>query len=149
MNDIMKTYLKMLHVFAPTAAQAEGTIFTLSTISTSSIEEVAEAAPDATKWFQLYIYKDRYESIAIVLNFYYIRTHRPRPTAVMISSVHVAFALFNRRPTLLEILYLLFSSFQYFALYGLPPNRLVRHKVNKKLRVHIWLSFVSVKSQKI
>ena len=41
------------------AAQAMGTIFILSTISTSSIEEVAEAAPKAVKWFQLYIYKDR------------------------------------------------------------------------------------------
>lgn len=34
-------------------------MFTLSTISTSSIEEVAQAAPNALKWFQLYIYKDR------------------------------------------------------------------------------------------
>ncbi|XP_028175099.1 hydroxyacid oxidase 1 isoform X2 [Ostrinia furnacalis] len=41
------------------AAEAEGTIFTLSTIATSSIEEVAEAAPKAIKWFQLYIYNDR------------------------------------------------------------------------------------------
>ena len=41
------------------AAQEKGAIFILSTISTSSIEEVAEAAPDAVKWFQLYIYKDR------------------------------------------------------------------------------------------
>ncbi|CAB3248336.1 unnamed protein product [Arctia plantaginis] len=41
------------------AAQEEGTVFTLSTIATSSIEEVAEAAPLATKWFQLYIYNDR------------------------------------------------------------------------------------------
>ncbi|XP_061711566.1 2-Hydroxyacid oxidase 1 isoform X2 [Cydia pomonella] len=40
-------------------AQAEGTIYTLSTIATSSIEEVSEAAPDAIKWFQLYIYNDR------------------------------------------------------------------------------------------
>ena len=39
------------------AAQAAGTVFTLSTISTCSIEEVARAAPDAVKWFQLYIYK--------------------------------------------------------------------------------------------
>ena len=31
----------------------------LSTISTSSIEEVAAAAPTANKWFQLYIYKNR------------------------------------------------------------------------------------------
>ncbi|CAG9782926.1 unnamed protein product, partial [Diatraea saccharalis] len=41
------------------AAQAERTIFTLSTIATSSIEEVASAAPEAIKWFQLYIYTDR------------------------------------------------------------------------------------------
>lgn len=32
---------------------------TLSTIATSSIEEVSEAAPNCLKWFQLYIYKDR------------------------------------------------------------------------------------------
>ncbi|CAH0557317.1 unnamed protein product [Brassicogethes aeneus] len=41
------------------AAQGLETVFTLSTISTSSIEEVAQAAPRALKWFQLYIYKDR------------------------------------------------------------------------------------------
>lgn len=41
------------------AAEKEGLIFTLSTISTSSIEEVAAAAPNCVKWFQLYIYKDR------------------------------------------------------------------------------------------
>ena len=31
----------------------------LSTISTTSIEDVAAAAPKGNKWFQLYIYKDR------------------------------------------------------------------------------------------
>ncbi|KAL1140085.1 hypothetical protein AAG570_000017 [Ranatra chinensis] len=36
-----------------------GSIFTLSTLSTSSIEEVAAAAPDTIKWFQLYVYKQR------------------------------------------------------------------------------------------
>lgn len=41
------------------AAEAAGTIYTLSTIATSSIEEVAEAAPKGIKWFQLYIYRDR------------------------------------------------------------------------------------------
>ena len=39
------------------AAQAAGTVYIMSTISTCSIEEVAEAAPEAVKWFQLYIYK--------------------------------------------------------------------------------------------
>ncbi|CAH2229897.1 hydroxyacid oxidase 1-like [Pararge aegeria] len=41
------------------AAEAQGVIYTLSTIATSSIEEVADAAPNAVKWFQLYIYNDR------------------------------------------------------------------------------------------
>ncbi|XP_035430846.1 uncharacterized protein LOC118263143 [Spodoptera frugiperda] len=49
------------------AAQAEKTIFTLSTIATSSIEEVAEAAPDGVKWFQLYIYNDREVTRNLVL----------------------------------------------------------------------------------
>ena len=41
------------------SAEKNGTIFILSMISTSSIEEVTAAAPNAIKWFQLYIYKDR------------------------------------------------------------------------------------------
>ncbi|CAG0918188.1 unnamed protein product [Notodromas monacha] len=41
------------------AAQAMGTVFVLSTIATSSVEQVAAAAPDCIKWLQLYIYKDR------------------------------------------------------------------------------------------
>ncbi|XP_023953948.2 2-Hydroxyacid oxidase 1-like [Bicyclus anynana] len=41
------------------AAEAEGVIYILSIISTSSLEEVAQAAPNAIKWLQLYIYKDR------------------------------------------------------------------------------------------
>ncbi|VVC95442.1 2-Hydroxyacid oxidase 1 [Leptidea sinapis] len=49
------------------AAQSEGVIYTLSTISTSSIEEVAEAAPNAVKWFQLYIYNDREITKKLVL----------------------------------------------------------------------------------
>jgi isopentenyl diphosphate isomerase/L-lactate dehydrogenase-like FMN-dependent dehydrogenase len=42
------------------AVGAAGSVFILSTLSTSSIEEVAAAAPDTIKWFQLYIYNDRY-----------------------------------------------------------------------------------------
>lgn len=41
------------------AAQEKGALFCLSTLSTSSVEEVGAAAPNARKWFQLYIYKDR------------------------------------------------------------------------------------------
>ncbi|XP_037089092.1 peroxisomal (S)-2-hydroxy-acid oxidase GLO3-like [Pollicipes pollicipes] len=48
------------------AAEQMGTIFTLSTISTSSIEQVAAAAPRATKWFQLYVLKDRAMTVRMV-----------------------------------------------------------------------------------
>ena len=41
------------------AAARHGIVYTLSTITTNSIEQIAEAAPDGTNWFQLYIYKDR------------------------------------------------------------------------------------------
>ncbi len=40
------------------AAAAAGVPFTLSTMSSRSIEEVAAAAPDATRWFQLYAQAD-------------------------------------------------------------------------------------------
>ncbi len=40
------------------AAAAAGIPFTLSTTSSRSIEEVAEAAPDARRWFQLYVQRD-------------------------------------------------------------------------------------------
>src|SRR6476659_5315527 len=49
-----------------TAAQAAGIPFTLSTMGTASIEAVAEAAPDGRKWFQLYMWKDRERSMALV-----------------------------------------------------------------------------------
>ncbi|XP_040407605.1 hydroxyacid oxidase 1 isoform X3 [Cygnus olor] len=41
------------------ACQATGTGMMLSSWATSSIEEVAEAAPDSLRWLQLYVYKDR------------------------------------------------------------------------------------------
>jgi 4-hydroxymandelate oxidase len=41
------------------AAAAAGIPFTLSTMSNRSIEEVAAAAPDGIRWFQLYVQRDR------------------------------------------------------------------------------------------
>jgi 4-hydroxymandelate oxidase len=41
------------------AAAATGTTFCLSTMATTGIAELAEAAPDATRWFQLYVFRDR------------------------------------------------------------------------------------------
>jgi 4-hydroxymandelate oxidase len=41
------------------AAARAGTVFCLATIATSSASEVAEAAPDALRWFQFYVFRDR------------------------------------------------------------------------------------------
>jgi len=48
------------------AAGAAGTVFILSTLTTYSLEDVAAAAPDTIKWFQLYVYKDRDLTRALV-----------------------------------------------------------------------------------
>lgn len=48
------------------ACQLMNTIYIMSTLSTTSIEEVALAVPGATKWFQLYIFKDRKTSVELV-----------------------------------------------------------------------------------
>jgi L-lactate dehydrogenase (cytochrome) len=40
-------------------AERAGIPYALSTLGTTSIEDVAAAAPDARKWFQLYVWRDR------------------------------------------------------------------------------------------
>ena len=40
-------------------AERFGVPYALSTLGTTSIEDVAAAAPDARKWFQLYVWRDR------------------------------------------------------------------------------------------
>jgi L-lactate dehydrogenase (cytochrome) len=56
-------FTRMMHhegeLAAARAAQRAGVTFSLSTMGTASIEEVAAAAPYAGKWFQLYVWKDR------------------------------------------------------------------------------------------
>nr|CAH0098648.1 unnamed protein product [Daphnia galeata] len=67
-NRSMNTTALGFSVSAPfgIAAAAHGIIYILSTIATSSIEEIAEAAPNGTNWFQLYIYKDRQATIDLI-----------------------------------------------------------------------------------
>ena len=48
------------------AAAAAGIPFSLSTLGTTSIEDVAAAAPTGRNWFQLYMWKDRDRSMALV-----------------------------------------------------------------------------------
>ena len=48
------------------AAGAAGIPFSLSTMGTASIEDVAAANPQGRNWFQLYMWKDRDRSMALV-----------------------------------------------------------------------------------
>lgn len=41
------------------AAAAAGTVMVVSTMATTSLEDVAAAAPDAPRWFQFYVHRDR------------------------------------------------------------------------------------------
>ncbi len=63
-------FTRMMHtegeIAGAQAAEAAGIPFSLSTMGTRSIEEVAEAAPNGRNWFQLYMWKDRDRSMALV-----------------------------------------------------------------------------------
>ena len=48
------------------AAAAAGTLMCLSTMATATPEEVAAAAPGAPRWFQLYVFRDRGITRALV-----------------------------------------------------------------------------------
>lgn len=48
------------------AAAAAGIPFSLSTLGTASIEDVATAIPQGRRWFQLYMWRDRDRSMALV-----------------------------------------------------------------------------------
>jgi L-lactate dehydrogenase (cytochrome) len=56
-------FTRMMHTEGETAvarvAERIGIPYSLSTLGTTSIEDVAEAAPLASKWFQLYVWNDR------------------------------------------------------------------------------------------
>ena len=53
-------------VAGATAAEAAGIPYALSTMGTTAIEDVAAAAPNGRNWFQLYMWKDRERSMALV-----------------------------------------------------------------------------------
>lgn len=63
-------FTRMMHTegeLAGCTAAADANIpFALSTMGTRSIEEVASAAPEGANWFQLYMWKDRERSMALV-----------------------------------------------------------------------------------
>lgn len=63
-------FTRMMHtegeVAGATAAAAAGIPFALSTMGTTSIEGVRDAAPEGRNWFQLYMWKDRERSMQLV-----------------------------------------------------------------------------------
>ncbi len=63
-------FTRMMHtegeVAGAMAAGAAGIPFTLSTMGTTSIEDVKAANPHGRNWFQLYMWKDRDASMALV-----------------------------------------------------------------------------------
>ncbi len=63
-------FTRMMHtegeVAGATAAAAAGIPFSLSTMGTTSIEGVRDAAPNGRNWFQLYMWKDREKSMQLV-----------------------------------------------------------------------------------
>lgn len=63
-------FTRMMHaegeVAGATAATAAGIPFALSTMGTTSIEDVAAADPGGRHWFQLYMWKDRERSMRLV-----------------------------------------------------------------------------------
>jgi len=63
-------FTRMMHsegeIAGATAAEAAGIPYSLSTMGTTSIEDVATATPEGRNWFQLYLWKDRERSMALV-----------------------------------------------------------------------------------
>ena len=63
-------FTRMMHaegeVAGASAAGAAGIPFTLSTLGTTTIEDVVTANPDGRNWFQLYMWKDRDRSQALI-----------------------------------------------------------------------------------
>jgi len=63
-------FTRMMHhegeVAVARAADRFGVPYTLSTMGTTSLEDVRAVAPSARHWFQLYLWKDRYASLELV-----------------------------------------------------------------------------------
>lgn len=63
-------YHALMHPDGETATArgvaAAGSVMTLSTTSSRTIEQVAEAAPDGRRWFQLYVHADRELTMSLV-----------------------------------------------------------------------------------
>ena len=63
-------FTRMMHAAGESAvaraAGRAGIPYTLSTLGTTSVERLAEEAPDTDRWFQLYVWRDRGRSLDLV-----------------------------------------------------------------------------------
>ena len=63
-------FTRMMHtdgeIAGVQAAHAAGIPFALSTMGTTNIEEVASAGPNGRRWFQLYLWRERDKSLALI-----------------------------------------------------------------------------------
>lgn len=63
-------FTRMMHtegeIAGARAAEKFGIPFSLSTLGTTTIEDVVKASPDGVNWFQLYMWKDREASMELV-----------------------------------------------------------------------------------
>jgi isopentenyl diphosphate isomerase/L-lactate dehydrogenase-like FMN-dependent dehydrogenase len=63
-------FTRMMHtegeIAGARAAEKFGIPFSLSTLGTSTVEDVVKAAPNGVNWFQLYMWKDREASMKLV-----------------------------------------------------------------------------------
>ena len=63
-------FTRMMHtegeIAGARAAEKFGIPFTLSTLGTTTVEDVVKASPNGVNWFQLYMWKDREGSMALV-----------------------------------------------------------------------------------
>lgn len=58
--------INLMRMYDATACQKTGCVYIMSTMSTTCIEDVTEAAPQCMKWLQLYVYKDRDVSLRLI-----------------------------------------------------------------------------------
>ena len=63
-------FTRMMHsdgeIAASKIAERLGIPFALSTVGTTSIERVSQSAPNGSNWFQLYLWRDREKSLALI-----------------------------------------------------------------------------------
>lgn len=125
-------FTRMMHsegeIAGAMSAESIGIPFTLSTMGTRSIEEVAAAAPNGWNWFQLYMWKDRERSMAL------IERAKNAGFSVLVLTVDVPVAGDRLRD-------------KYNGL-TIPPALSIKTLINAAPRIGWWVNFLTTDSLK-